>query len=64
MNLLNKLLNWLLDCISRSVCVEFDYTDATGEHHGRCDIRTLWVSEQRIEHQLHFWGYRNIHIVR
>jgi len=64
MQALQTVLQWLLDCISHSICVEFDYTDGTHERHGRCNIKTLWLSEERLENHLHNWGYRNVHIVK
>lgn len=48
--------------LGRPRLVEFEYQDSRGHHHGRCYVKCLGRSQQRIERALHGLGYTNVRI--
>ena len=59
---MKTVIRIILQILAKPHLVEFDYRDMIGMHHGRCYVRCLFGSEQRIKRILHGLGYRNIRI--
>ncbi len=59
---MKTVIRIILQILAKPHLVEFDYRDMIGMHHGRCYVRCLFGSKQRIKRMLHGLGYRNIRI--
>lgn len=59
---MRNAISTLVDMLSRTHLVEFDYTDSTGRHHGRCYVRCLFGNRQQTQRLMRSFGYTNIHI--
>ena len=55
-------LKAILDFFGRPFQVEFDYCDRSGQHHGRCYVRTFGAGKRQVARQMKFLGYRNVRI--
>ena len=59
---MNATIKAFLQTLGKPHLVEFDYSDMTGMHHGRCYVHCLFASDHKIKQTLRSFGYRNIRI--
>lgn len=58
-----SLIKRIAEFFGRPHRVEFDYSDSSGMHHGRCYVRYLFAGDQHVKRILRSLGYTNIHIM-